>query len=66
LIDWRLLMYAISEDLREWFLKQETALFKYRFEQETMEEKKRFLQYLNLNWKIVGGIKRCGVFLTCL
>ncbi|KAI8069021.1 eukaryotic and archaeal DNA primase, large subunit-domain-containing protein [Gilbertella persicaria] len=46
--------YCKSEDLREWFIKQETALFQFRFEQETMEEKKHFLEYLNLSWKILS------------
>ncbi|KAI7905502.1 eukaryotic and archaeal DNA primase, large subunit-domain-containing protein [Cokeromyces recurvatus] len=45
--------YCRSEDLREWFLNQETALFKYRFEQESFEEKKKFLQQLDLNWKML-------------
>ncbi|KAG0166299.1 hypothetical protein DFQ28_007551 [Apophysomyces sp. BC1034] len=45
--------YCRSEDLREWFSRQECALFKYRFEQETMEDKKRFLANLDLNWKIL-------------
>lgn len=46
-------MFVYSDDLRDWFVKQETALFKYRFEQESLEEKKSFLRHLNLNWKIV-------------
>lgn len=45
-----------SEDLRDWFVKQETALFKYRFEQESLEEKRNFLRHLNLNWKIVSAL----------
>lgn len=46
--------YCRSEDLQNWFIKQECALFKYRFEQETQEEKRNFLEYLNLNWKILS------------
>lgn len=44
-----------SDDLRAWFIKQECALFRYRFEQESLEEKKNFLGHLNLNWKIVSS-----------
>ncbi|CAO0803387.1 unnamed protein product [Mucor circinelloides] len=47
--------YCRSEDLRDWFVKQETALFKYRFEQESLEEKRNFLRHLNLNWKILSN-----------
>lgn len=47
-------IYCCSDELREWFVKQECDLFKYRFEQEPMEEKRNFLEYLNLNWKIVS------------
>ncbi|KAG0949161.1 hypothetical protein G6F30_002403 [Rhizopus arrhizus] len=43
-----------AEDLRDWFVRQETTLFKFRFEQEPMEEKKAFLQKLNLNWKMLS------------
>ncbi|EIE90101.1 hypothetical protein RO3G_14812 [Rhizopus delemar RA 99-880] len=46
--------YCRSEDLRDWFVRQETTLFKFRFEQEPMEEKKAFLQKLNLNWKMLS------------
>ncbi|KAI8370234.1 eukaryotic and archaeal DNA primase, large subunit-domain-containing protein [Blakeslea trispora] len=45
--------YCRSDDLRQWFIKQECTLFQYRFEQEPMEEKKNFLNDLNLNWKIL-------------
>lgn len=41
--------------MQNWFIKQESALFKYRFEQETMEEKKNFLQDLNLNWRVLSN-----------
>ncbi|RCH81500.1 hypothetical protein CU098_004655 [Rhizopus stolonifer] len=46
--------YCRSEDMRAWFVRQETTLFKFRFEQETTEEKKAFLQKLNLNWKMIN------------
>ncbi|CDS08326.1 hypothetical protein LRAMOSA02274 [Lichtheimia ramosa] len=44
------LAYCRSEDSRAWFLRQECALFKYRFEQETLEEKKKFVAGLKLSW----------------
>ncbi|KAI7849928.1 DNA primase large subunit Spp2 [Circinella umbellata] len=47
------LAYCRSEDLRAWFLRQECALFKYRFEQESLEEKKNFVAGLNLSWSIL-------------
>ncbi|OAD80787.1 hypothetical protein PHYBLDRAFT_104739 [Phycomyces blakesleeanus NRRL 1555(-)] len=47
------LAYCRSEELRVWFLRQECNLFRYRFEQEGQEEKRRFLTELNLNWKIL-------------
>ncbi|KAI9030926.1 eukaryotic and archaeal DNA primase, large subunit-domain-containing protein [Phycomyces nitens] len=47
------LAYCRSEELRIWFLRQECNLFRYRFEQESQEDKKQFLTELNLNWKIV-------------
>ncbi|KAI8986942.1 DNA primase large subunit Spp2 [Pilobolus umbonatus] len=48
------LAYCRSEDLREWFLRQETALFKYRFDTEPLDMKRRFLKHLNLSWKILS------------
>ncbi|KAI9331903.1 eukaryotic and archaeal DNA primase, large subunit-domain-containing protein [Pilaira anomala] len=45
--------YCRNEELREWFIKQECILFKYRFEQDSQEEKKEFLRHLNLNWKML-------------
>ncbi|KAI8092754.1 eukaryotic and archaeal DNA primase, large subunit-domain-containing protein [Halteromyces radiatus] len=47
------LAYCRSEESREWFLRQEDALFKFRFEQENMDDKKRFLETANLDWKVV-------------
>ncbi|KAI8369573.1 DNA primase large subunit Spp2 [Radiomyces spectabilis] len=47
------LAYCRSEESRAWFLRQECLLFKHRFEQETLEDKKAFLASLNLNWKVL-------------
>ncbi|KAI8987309.1 eukaryotic and archaeal DNA primase, large subunit-domain-containing protein [Mycotypha africana] len=46
--------YCRNLDLRKWFVNQELALFKIRFDQESMEEKKRFLASLNLNWEMIS------------
>ncbi|KAI7893439.1 eukaryotic and archaeal DNA primase, large subunit-domain-containing protein [Mucor mucedo] len=45
--------YCRSDELQEWFIKQECELFKYRFDQEPIPEKKKFLEDLNLNWKML-------------
>jgi DNA primase large subunit len=42
-----------SEELHEWFIRQELALFRYRFDQEPLEQKKKFLSSLNFNWDTV-------------
>ncbi|RUP43267.1 DNA primase large subunit, partial [Jimgerdemannia flammicorona] len=47
------LAYCKSEELRAWFLRQECALFRYRFESENSQDKQGFLAALNLNWNIV-------------
>lgn len=52
--------------MREWFVKQECDLFKYRFEHEPLEEKKKFLEHLNLNWKMVRERERERVIFSCL
>ncbi|RCH94711.1 hypothetical protein CU097_012351 [Rhizopus azygosporus] len=53
--------YCRSEDLKNWFVRQETTLFKFRFDQESMEEKKAFLQQLNLNWKMLSIEEKEGM-----
>ncbi|CAO3590558.1 unnamed protein product [Absidia cylindrospora] len=47
------LAYCQSEESSDWFVQQECALFKFRYEQELEENKKRFLDTCNLNWKVV-------------
>ncbi|CAO3660118.1 unnamed protein product [Umbelopsis vinacea] len=48
------LAYCRSEDLRSWFLRQECALFRYRFELESRKEKEALLKTLDINWKVVS------------
>ncbi|CAO3624735.1 unnamed protein product [Cunninghamella echinulata] len=52
------LAYCRSDELREWFLRQECALFKFRYEQEMSEDRKRFLESSNLSWKIIDDTKK--------
>jgi len=48
------LAYCRSEDLRSWFLRQECALFRYRFELESRKDKEAFLKTLDIEWKVVS------------
>ncbi|KAJ3035282.1 DNA primase large subunit [Rhizophlyctis rosea] len=43
------LAYCRTEDLRQWFIKQETALFAYRFNREETAEQDAFLKHINLS-----------------
>ncbi|CAO3644859.1 unnamed protein product [Cunninghamella blakesleeana] len=52
------LAYCRSEELREWFLRQESELFKFRYEQEIVEDRKRFLENSNLSWKVIDDNKK--------
>ncbi|RUS16956.1 DNA primase large subunit [Endogone sp. FLAS-F59071] len=48
------LAYCRSEELRSWFLRQECALFRHRFEIEATNDKQAFLGSLNFSWSIVS------------
>lgn len=48
------LAYCRSEDLRQWFVKQETALFKYRFSIEQMSERDAFIRHSQLDFSPVS------------
>ncbi|CAG8435545.1 3692_t:CDS:10 [Ambispora gerdemannii] len=45
------LAYCRTEELRQWFLKYECALFKFRFINLSASEQLEFLKENNLNWK---------------
>ncbi|KAF9026511.1 hypothetical protein BGZ52_006614 [Haplosporangium bisporale] len=48
------LAYSRSQELRQWFLRAECALFRYRFEKESLKEQLEFLEKQNLTWKKVS------------
>ncbi|KAI8063553.1 eukaryotic and archaeal DNA primase, large subunit-domain-containing protein [Gongronella butleri] len=52
------LAYCRSDESREWFLRQETALFRFRFEQEMTEDKKIFLDTAKMGWSVVDTEKK--------
>lgn len=41
----------VSEDLRNWFVRQEVGLFKYRYLTEEEGSKKEFVNSINLDLK---------------
>jgi len=43
------LAYCRTEDLRQWFLRHEVNLFKLRFKNEPLEDKRKFLSSLQLD-----------------
>ncbi|KAG0230815.1 hypothetical protein BGW42_000680 [Actinomortierella wolfii] len=45
------LAYCRSPELRAWFLKAECALFKYRFDKESLEDQIAFLEHQSLFWR---------------
>ncbi|TPX59518.1 hypothetical protein PhCBS80983_g02395 [Powellomyces hirtus] len=55
------LAYCRTPDLRRWLVKQETALFMYRFRQEEKAERTRFIQDLNLDMPVVSNAERASV-----
>ncbi|KAF9970591.1 hypothetical protein BGZ73_006695 [Actinomortierella ambigua] len=48
------LAYCRSPELRAWFLKAECALFKYRFDRESLEDQIAFLEHQSLFWRRVS------------
>lgn len=47
---------AHSQELRQRFMKAETALFRLRFDSDSAEERQRFLESLNFDWQPVRRI----------
>jgi DNA primase large subunit len=47
------LTFLDSEELRNWFLTQECALFRYRFEGEPQKDKEEFIDQHNLGYELV-------------
>ncbi|ORY06696.1 DNA primase large subunit Spp2 [Basidiobolus meristosporus CBS 931.73] len=47
------LAFCRSEELRNWFLRQECALFKLRFSTESIQDKSRFLEAAGLQLKML-------------
>lgn len=48
------LVYCRTEDLRKWFLSMETALFRYRFRDESLEAQRALMAEFNLPYKVVS------------
>lgn len=52
------LAYCRTTDLRQWLIRQETALFMYRFKQEEQAERDRFLNHVKLNMSVITPEER--------
>ncbi|CAB4422260.1 unnamed protein product [Rhizophagus irregularis] len=52
------LAYSRTEELRNWFLKYECALFKLRFLRENPTEKQAFLNDENMRWKSLNQAEK--------
>ncbi|KAI9218840.1 eukaryotic and archaeal DNA primase, large subunit-domain-containing protein [Blastocladiella britannica] len=55
------LAYARSADLRAWFVRQETALFKFRLHREDTREKNKFLRTLDLGLAFVSPAEKDSI-----
>ncbi|KAJ3180026.1 hypothetical protein HDU87_002249 [Geranomyces variabilis] len=55
------LAYCRTPDLRKWLVRQETALFMYRFRQEEQAERARFVKELDIDMPIVTDRERAAV-----
>ena len=57
------LAYCQTEDLREWFIKQETSLLKIRWSNPSLskEEKIKFIESLNLNIQEISNKEKMEV-----
>ncbi|KAL1980768.1 hypothetical protein VTN96DRAFT_3575 [Rasamsonia emersonii] len=52
------LAFAATEDLRRRFVRAETMLFKFRFQQDDTRERRAFIESLNLDWEPVSDEER--------
>eukprot|EP01135_Chromosphaera_perkinsii_P005511 Nk52_evm60s352 gene=Nk52_evmTU60s352 len=55
------LAYCRSEDLRRWFLIQETELFRFRFQQLTSQEKTHFMKLNNLEYTSIDNSEKNAI-----
>ncbi|EGF81734.1 hypothetical protein BATDEDRAFT_2792, partial [Batrachochytrium dendrobatidis JAM81] len=53
--------YCRTEDLRQWFIKQEMALFKYRFGIEQQVDRDAFIHLSNLDFTAVSFEDMCNM-----
>eukprot|EP00897_Mesotaenium_endlicherianum_P009091 jgi/Mesen1/820/ME000111S10968 len=51
------LAYCRTEELRKWFLVQETTLFRHRFRMEGADDQRRFLEEHHLPYKVMGSVE---------
>lgn len=52
------LAFSATEDLRRRFVRAETMLFRFRFQQDDSREKRAFIESLNLDWEPVSDEER--------
>ncbi|KAK2765385.1 hypothetical protein FQN54_008231 [Arachnomyces sp. PD_36] len=48
------LAFSATEDLRRRFVRVETMLFKFRFQQDDLKERRAFVESLNFDWETVS------------
>lgn len=48
------LAFSATEDLRRRFVRVETMLFKFRFQQDDLKERRAFVDSLNFDWETVS------------
>ncbi|ORX53214.1 DNA primase large subunit Spp2 [Hesseltinella vesiculosa] len=55
------LAYCRSDESREWFLRQEAALFKYRLLEENVKDRSAFLESAKLDWHVVTAEQKQAI-----